>query len=70
MEKRPESDEYNANTFSKVAAASYKFLPVGIKFDSLASFNAEMEPTKLGGADFSRYSKRQHLFHRGFRTLG
>ncbi|KAH8897566.1 short-chain dehydrogenase [Thozetella sp. PMI_491] len=39
-----------------VAATSYKFLPPGIKFDSVASFNAEMEPTVLGGADFTRYS--------------
>ncbi|KAJ5117423.1 hypothetical protein N7448_011055 [Penicillium atrosanguineum] len=38
-----------------VSAASYKFLPEGIRFDSLASFNAEMEPTIYGGADFTRY---------------
>ncbi|KAI0144501.1 uracil phosphoribosyltransferase-domain-containing protein [Xylariaceae sp. FL1272] len=39
-----------------VSAASFKLLPPGIRFDSLQSFNAEMEPTALGGADFTRYS--------------
>ncbi|KAI1262810.1 short-chain dehydrogenase [Xylariaceae sp. FL1019] len=39
-----------------VSAASFKLLPPGIRFNSLESFNAEMEPTVLGGADFTRYS--------------
>jgi hypothetical protein len=51
---------FSANRISKVSAASYKVVPAGIKFDSLASFNAEMEPTFLGGADFTRYSESFH----------
>ncbi|KAH8662397.1 short-chain dehydrogenase [Xylariales sp. PMI_506] len=39
-----------------VSATSYKLLPPGIRFDSVDSFNLEMEPTVVGGADFTRYS--------------
>jgi hypothetical protein len=42
---------------SQVSATAYQFLPPGIRFDSLDSFNGEMEPTALGGADFTRYSE-------------
>lgn len=41
----------------QISATAYKFLPPGIRFDSLDSFNIEMEHTTLGGADFTRYSK-------------
>ncbi|KAI1321408.1 short-chain dehydrogenase [Xylariaceae sp. FL0255] len=40
----------------EVSASSFKVLPPGIRFDSPDSFNAEMEPTVLGGTDFTRYS--------------
>ncbi len=42
---------------SQVSATAYKVLPPGIRFDSIDSFNVEMEPNALGGADFSRYCK-------------
>lgn len=43
---------------SQISATAYKFLPPGVRFDSINSFNLEMEPTTLGGADFTRYSKK------------
>ncbi|CRG88378.1 putative oxidoreductase C736,13 [Talaromyces islandicus] len=39
-----------------ISATAYKFLPPGVRFDSINSFNQEMEPTTLGGADFTRYN--------------
>jgi hypothetical protein len=43
---------------SQISATAYKFLPPGIRFDSINSFNVDMEPTTLGGADFTRYGKK------------
>jgi hypothetical protein len=46
-----------ANEIFQVSAATYAFPPLGIRFDSLASFNAEMEPSAYGNAAFIRYGK-------------
>ncbi|RDW87995.1 hypothetical protein BP6252_00027 [Coleophoma cylindrospora] len=38
-----------------VSAPAYKLLPPGIRFDSVTSFNIELEPTQIGDAAFTRY---------------
>lgn len=43
-----------------MAAGTYQFPPLGIRFNSPACFNVELEPTPFGDAAFTRYG-RSHI---------
>lgn len=57
MKLSPLQNEIFAHESFQVSAATYAFPPLGIRFDSLASFNTEMEPSAYGDAAFIRYGK-------------